>query len=96
MIIELFKPSVGLGIGLRGSATLTIHDNDAPTVKFGAATYRVVEGTPGAIVVTRDGGLGSPVTVDYQVTGGTATRRWGRLHPRQRDPHHLRQRQQQR
>ena len=54
VIIELYEPSIGLGIGLRGSATLTIHDNDAPTVKFGAATYRVVEGTPGAIVVTRD------------------------------------------
>ena len=55
------------------TATLTIHDNDAPTIKFGAATYRTVEGTPGAIVVVRTGGLGSPVTVDYQVTGGTAT-----------------------
>ena len=73
LTIELFNPSVGLGIGPRGAATLTIHDNDAPTIKFAAATYRVVEGTPGAIVVTRTGGLGSPVTVDYQVTGVTAT-----------------------
>ena len=32
-----------------------------------------MEGTPGAVVVVRTGGLGSPVTVDYQVTGGTAT-----------------------
>ena len=73
VIIELFNPSIGLSYGTRRTATLTIHDNDTPTIKFGAATYRTVEGMPGAIVVTRTGGLGSPVTVDYQVTAGTAT-----------------------
>jgi subtilisin family serine protease len=73
VIIELFNPSIGLSYGTRRTATLTIHDNDAPTIKFGAATYRTVEGLPGAIVVTRTGGLGSPVTVDYQVMAGTAT-----------------------
>ena len=74
VILELFEPSVGLGIGTPSRAPLTIHDNDAPTIKFGALTYRTVEGTPGAVVVVRTGGLGSPVTVDYQVTGGgTAT-----------------------
>ena len=73
VILELFNPSVGLGFGSPRTATLTIHDNDAPTIKFGAATYRTVEGTPGAVVVVRTGGLGSPVTVGYQVTGGTAT-----------------------
>ena len=74
VILELYDPSVGLGIGLQGSATLIIYDNDAPTIKFGATTYRTVEGTPGAVVVVRTGGLGSPVTVGYQVVvGGTAT-----------------------
>jgi len=71
--LELFDPSVGLVIVPGGRiATLHIHDNDAPTIRFGAATYRTVEGTPGAIIVTRTGGLGSPVTVDYRVMGGTA------------------------
>jgi subtilisin family serine protease len=72
VIIELYEPSIGLALGLWDTATLTIHDNDAPIIKFGAATYRVVEGTPGAIVVVRTGGLGSAVTVGYEVTPGSA------------------------
>jgi hypothetical protein len=71
--LELFNPSVGLAIGTPGAATLTIHDNDAPTFKFGAATYSVAEGSIGGVTVVRTNGVGTAVTVDYQVlAGGTA------------------------
>jgi len=66
------------GSGLPGSLTaavLTINDNDlGGTFKFGATAYTVAEGVVGMLTVTRTGvNLGSSVTVDYAVTGGTAT-----------------------
>ena len=71
--IELFNPSAGLTIGVPGTTRLTIHDNDAPTFRFGAASYAVVEGATAKVTVIRAGGLGSAVTVGYQVTGGSAS-----------------------
>src|SRR6185369_3984704 len=57
------------------AATLTISDNDqGGTIKFGAPTYAVAEGTTAMLTVVRTGlNLASGVTVDYAVTGGTAT-----------------------
>jgi hypothetical protein len=57
------------------AATLTINDNDqGGTIKFRALTYTVGEGAVGNLSVIRTGvNLASGVTVDYAVTGGTAT-----------------------
>jgi hypothetical protein len=71
--IELFNPSAGLTIGVPGTTRLTIYDNDAPTFRFGAVSYAVVEGAVATVTVIRAGGLGSAVTVGYQVTGGSAS-----------------------
>jgi azurin len=72
--LELFNPSGGLVIGTQATTTLTIHDNDAPTFAFGAAVYTVAEGAAARVGVVRANGLGSAVTVGYQVQGAsTAT-----------------------
>jgi glucose/arabinose dehydrogenase len=72
--LELFNPTGGLTLGAQSTAVLTIHDNDAPTFKFGSATYTVAEGAAVTVMVLRANGLGSPVTVDYAVQGSsTAT-----------------------
>jgi subtilase family protein/Calx-beta domain-containing protein/CARDB protein len=65
--VELINPSTGLIIGAQDTTTLTIHDNDAPTFKFSAATYTVTEGATSSVTVVRTNGVGSPVTVGYQV-----------------------------
>ena len=72
--LQLFNPSVGLTIGAQSTATLTIQDNDAPTFRFGAAAYTVAEGATGKVTVVRTNGVGTAVTVDYQIQGAsTAT-----------------------
>jgi subtilisin family serine protease len=71
--ITLDSPGGGASLGAVATTTVTIVDNDAPTVKFGAATSSVVEGATAAITVQRANGLGSAVSADYEVTGGTAT-----------------------
>jgi hypothetical protein len=54
-------------------ALLTILDNE-PTFQFAAAAYKVSELTPKAtITVKRTGSLAAQATVDYALTGGTAT-----------------------
>jgi hypothetical protein len=46
----------------------------AGTVQFSSATYSVTEGTPTVtLTVTRTGGSGGAVTVNYTLGGGTAT-----------------------
>jgi subtilisin family serine protease len=74
--LALTVPPGGSGLpGAITAATLTINDNDlGGTFKFGATAYTVAEGAVGMLTVTRTGvNLGSLVTVDYAVTGGTAT-----------------------
>ncbi len=72
--LELFNPGPGVGLGPLNTATLTIHDNDGPTFTFGAATYTVAEGATASVTVLRANGLGSQVTVGYQVqAASTAT-----------------------
>jgi hypothetical protein len=68
----------GFGATLgQSSAVLTINDADkAGTLQFSAPTYLVQEASTNTIAtinVTRLGGLASNVTVNYAVTGGTAT-----------------------
>jgi len=54
-------------------AVLTITDNE-PAFQFVAPQYVVAETAPKATLrVKRTGTLTSPATVDYQITGGTAT-----------------------
>jgi hypothetical protein len=58
-----------------GSGTGTILDDDSPgAIQFAASGYSIAEasGTGLTIFVFRNGG-GGPVTVDYAVTGGSAT-----------------------
>ena len=72
--LELINPTGGLILGAQSTAVLAIHDNDAPTFRFGSATYTVAEGTALTVTVLRANGLGSAVTVDYAVQGSsTAT-----------------------
>ncbi len=74
VIIELFNRSAGLTLGTQTTTTLTIHDNDAPTFNFGSATYSVAEGAAASVTVVRTNGVGSAVTVGYQVqAASTAT-----------------------
>jgi hypothetical protein len=57
------------------SATLTINDNDAPgTFQFSAAMYSVTEGGAAPqVTVTRSGGTGGTVPINWTATGGSAT-----------------------
>ena len=64
----------GALLGPQSTATLTSLDNDqGGVIRFSAATYRVTEGGTATITVKRTGGAASGVTVNYAVTGGTAT-----------------------
>jgi hypothetical protein len=55
------------------AATVTIRDNDQG-LSFSSATYSVVESARKAtITVKRSGGVTGQLTVDYAVTGGSAT-----------------------
>ena len=65
----------GAVLGGRSAAELKIVDDDAtPTLQFSAPTYKVSESMPRAtITVKRTGNLARAVTVEYAITGGTAT-----------------------
>jgi hypothetical protein len=72
VVFELSSPS-GATLGTPSTTTLTIVDNE-PVVRLGAASYAVSEATPVvAVTVVRTGPATVPVTVQYAVTGGTAT-----------------------
>jgi hypothetical protein len=72
--LELVNPTGGLTLGAQSTTALTIHDNDAPTFRFGSATYTVAEGAALAVTVLRANGVGTAVTVDYAVqSSSTAT-----------------------
>lgn len=60
---------------LLGSSTLIItNPNLVPTLQFSAASYKVSEATPKALITARrTGDLAGTVAVDYGVAGGTAT-----------------------
>ena len=72
---RMFSNPVGTVVGGRSAAQLTIVDDDAtPTLQFSAATYKVNESMPKAtITVKRTGNVARAVTVEYAITGGTAT-----------------------
>jgi hypothetical protein len=64
-----------------GAAVLTLLDNDqGGEIQFGAPTYSVTEGTATAtITITRTGGIGGPVTVDFETDDGVGTATAGAL-----------------
>lgn len=74
VFITLGNPTGGAVVGTRGMATLTITDDDMPsTVQFSAATYNSPAGSTQALItVTRLGGTGTAVTVNYATADGTA------------------------
>ena len=73
--LALSNPTGGATIGTPGAAILTIVENDvAGTLQFASASFTIGEAGPTAtIAVTRAGGSSGAVTVDWSVTGGTAT-----------------------
>jgi len=75
VLLRLFSPGGGAGLGFPNTAVLTIADNDlGGAILFSSASYSVNESLSSAtITVTRTGGTGGPVTVSYQTSGGTAT-----------------------
>ena len=78
IVVLLQNPGAPARLGPRAETTITIADNDKPgTIQFGLAAYSVAENIAGGrvdLTVTRGGtNLASHVTVDYTVTGGSAT-----------------------
>jgi len=72
-VIFRLSNATGATIGTSNTATVTIVDNE-PQVRFAAAIYTVSETSPGlTIAVRRTGSTNDTVTVNYAVTGGTAT-----------------------
>jgi hypothetical protein len=71
IVLGLSNPGGGY-IGTPASVNVTIKDNE-PVVQFGLATYKALE-TAGSVkvVVSRTPGPG-PISVDYGITGGTAS-----------------------
>lgn len=72
--ITLGNATGGALVGPTSTATLTIVDDDMPsTVQFSAATYNSPAGSSQAIVtVTRQGGSGAAISVNYATANGTA------------------------
>lgn len=63
--------AIGGGTAIRDIA-LTPPANIA-TIQFSAASFSVIEKNTAVLSVTRTGGTQGPVSVDYAITGGTAT-----------------------
>ncbi len=75
VILTLAAGSYNIAASPGNVATVTIADNDpAPTVSFNSASSSGLESvTPANLVVSLSAASGQTVTVDYAVTGGTAT-----------------------
>ncbi|TMQ18330.1 MAG: hypothetical protein E6K82_20305, partial [Candidatus Rokuibacteriota bacterium] len=74
IMLTLSAPAGGAGLGPQSTAQIVVLDDDAPgTLQFSGAGYRVAEGGLATITVTRTGGSGGTVGVNYTVTAGTAT-----------------------
>ncbi|MCB0163799.1 MAG: right-handed parallel beta-helix repeat-containing protein [Anaerolineae bacterium] len=73
LTLTLASP-VSLTLGSTATATLTIIDDDTPTVDFSAASYSVDE-TAGTAIITVTMSVSSALqtTVDYATSDGTAT-----------------------
>jgi hypothetical protein len=70
----LLNPSAGVQFGTVTNATVTILNDDFPgTIQFSASSYNGTEGSNAIINLTRTGGVSSGVTVQFTMSGGTAT-----------------------
>lgn len=73
--VTLFNPIGGAALGAIALTTVTIKDDDtAGTIAFSTRAYGVTENvTNFPVIIRRTGGAASAVTVDLEITGGTAT-----------------------
>ena len=69
--LNLSNPTGGAVLEI-GAATLFIVDN-AGSISFASVNYSVVEGSNAVLALIRTGGTSGVVTVQYSVSGGTAT-----------------------
>ncbi len=71
--LSLFNVSINALLGSTNPATLTIGDDDTPTLDFSASAYTVNEGAGQAVItVTLNKTPGLTVSVNYQTQNGTA------------------------
>jgi Calx-beta domain len=74
LLVTLSNPTGGSVIGAQGTAAVSIVDNDVSTFSFMTASYTTREGALATrVYVRRSGTFTNAATVDYVVTGGTAT-----------------------
>ena len=74
LLVTLSNPTGGSFLGQQATAALTIVDNDTSAFSFSSATYTTTEGALATkVTVRRSGMVTKGATVDYVVTGGTAT-----------------------
>lgn len=73
--LDITNASTNASLGSQTTHTFTINDNDVlPTVQYAAATSSANESTsPHTVVINLTGPLSVSSTVDYMVTGGTAS-----------------------
>ncbi len=73
-VVVQLQVNAAYNLGDPNSATVTIADNDKPTVAFNAASSSDLESVSSAnLPVSLSSVSGQTVTVDYAVSGGTAT-----------------------
>jgi ribosomal protein L35AE/L33A len=71
--LELSEPTGGAVVGTRGTAEVTIVDNESGTLQFSIGAYLINESDGSlAIVVTRTGGNNGAVSVNVNTADGTA------------------------
>lgn len=75
--LTLTNPSGGAILGAPATATLTIIDDDTPsitpgTLQFSAANYSAAETGGATITVTRTGGRSGVISISYATSDGTA------------------------
>ena len=77
IIVDISSVTNGTESGTQQVAATITDDDDPPTVSFSLASSSGLENvTPANLQVSLSAASGKTVTVNYAVTGGTATGRW--------------------